>query len=62
MFLHEKSLAKGPYDKAEMKTSESYTLLLIPVHFIPVSSLARSIGATCYVGTVRSQAVIHVCV
>lgn len=61
MFLHEKSLAEGPHDKAEMKTLKSYTLLLLsPVQFIPVSSLARSMGATCYAGTVQSQAVTHV--
>lgn len=53
MFSHEKSLAKGPHDKAEMKTSNSYTILLSPVKLIPVSSLARSMVPTCYGGKVQ---------
>lgn len=61
MFLHEKSLAKGPRDKAEMKTLKSCTLLLLSlIQFIPVSSLARSMGATCHGGTVQSRAEIHI--
>lgn len=45
MYLHVESLAKSPYNKAQTKYWKSYTLLhLNPEQFIPVSSLARSLG------------------
>lgn len=60
VFAWEK-LTKGLFVKAETKTSKA-TLFLssISVQLIPVSSLARSTGATCYGGTAQSQAEIHV--
>lgn len=55
MFTHEKSLAKGPCDKAETKTFKSYTFLLCnPVKIIPVSSLAGSMVRHVNGGTVQS--------
>lgn len=55
MFTHEKSLAKGPYDKAETQTLKSYTFSS------PQSCKTHTrlifgwiYGATCDGGTVQS--------